>query len=330
MPSSNFDERYPAMFQPGGETTGMIVEDPTAYHSERAQTLHVMPEPIMPEHVPPLHEGHEPTRGGNAEAAPWPFLTWLGPLLVAFVLLAGGVFSLSAQYWLPSATTFDPSKFQGVDLQPWGYAVVTAAAPLFMAGCGILGALVFLASRRDADREASFRRGFGVLAAAIGVAGWVGMFAPSMFPQALSNFGDNSGGYAAMPWTYLVGGSGLWLFILALSMTAVLTVLPPGQGRPRPLRGLGLGAVLSMAGTYALLAPYLHPTATGTVIVELANGAQATSQGWAALAPTLAAPLLLVGLAVIGWAVLYLAATARRGPAAEGGPSAVEPENEES
>lgn len=348
MPSRNFDERYPAMFQPGGEADGTADWAPATgsagpippMHEQRGHQA-TAPEPgrglAGPHAAEPgdaatfLHGEQASAAGGSVAPGPWPLRLWLGPLAAALAMLAGGVFAMTAQYWVPSAMTIDPSNFGGVDLQPWGYAAMDAAPPLFLAGSGILAGLLFLASRRSAGREPALRRSFGVLAAALGVAGWVGMFAVAMFPQALSQWtsSNNNGRPSPMPWTYVVGGSGMWLFMLALAMAAVLIVLPPRRQEAGTRRGLLYGAALAGAGTFALFAPYLYPTATGTVVVQLSGGGQATRQGWAALAPGLAIPLLMVGFAVIGWALLAFATTPRRSPEADGGPSAVEPESME-
>lgn len=88
-----------------------------------------------------------------------------------------------------------------------------------------------------------------------------------------------------------------------------------GGARPSTVRGLWFGT--AAAGMAALFAPYLFPLATGTVVVELADGGQATHQDWAISAQNLVSPLLLVGLLVLGWALVSLAVTPRRGPAAE-------------
>lgn len=272
MSRRSFDERYPAMFQPGGEGAEALVWAPAEVRGETAVPSRNAQEPEHPVEPDPLAvsaAGPMAMEDETLDPPPWPPRLWLGILAAAIAMIAGGVFALTAQYWVPSAMEIDPSKFGGV------------------------------------------------LSATLGVAGWAGMYAMAIFPEALTQWSSGKGQRYAMPWTYMVGGSGMWLFILALGMVAVLVVVPQRRHNARPLRGLLLGAALWAAGMFAMFAPYIYPTATGTVIVELSGGGQAAHQDWAALARNVVTPLLLAACLVIGWALVSLVSPARTAPEAE-------------
>lgn len=370
MSSRNFDERYPSMFQPGGDGGDAPAWSPAEGGAALAGPTGaaLAPATVPKEKTGPVTEKPDtvtaaPSRDAKMDSPAWPPWRWLIALGAAVVMIAAGVFTLMAQYWVPSSMEMDPSQFQGIELQPWGQVVFAAAPALFTTGVGILAAMLFLASRRKAEWEPALRISFAVVAVTVGAAGWVGLFAIVIFPDAMSQW-SRAAGNMAMPWTYLVRFSGSWLFVAALLMLAVLFVVPrrwrqsfsdndmtddaglpdladkgtthqsfnsseanPSKsqlsgrqstiGRPSSMRGLWFGTAAVAAGMFAMFAPYLFPTATGTVMVELADGGQTSHQDWAVLAQNLITPLLLVGFLVLGWALVSLAITPRTGPAAE-------------
>ncbi|MGP9501404.1 hypothetical protein ACT3TS_04235 [Specibacter sp. AOP5-B1-6] len=349
MAARQFDERYPAMFQPGGDgadvSAATVAEIsaaavvPSKESGPHAREPEIVVEPVPerpgpvperpgPELTPTPQEIPTPAAGASAE---WPAWRWPVPLAAALVMLAAGVFSLTVQYWLPAAATADPSASQGITLQPWGELISSAAPALLGTGVGILGALLFLASRRRAAAEVGFRAAFGLLALAAGVAGWVFLFATFLFPEVMNLQGSGYAERQQTPWTYLVMPVGTWLFAVAVLMLAALCVVPrrwragspdgevlPTGGRPSARRALVLGAATAAAGMCALFASYLFPLATGTVTVHAASGDVLSHSDWAVLARFLGPPLLLAGLVVLAWAVLSLALTPRRAAGAPG------------
>lgn len=365
MSNRNFDERYPSMFQPGGDgderPAGVPVESGKALPSLTGAALApatVPKEKSWPVTEKPDYMTAASGRDAKMASTAWPPWRWFVAVGAAIAMIAAGVFALTAQYWVPSSMETDPSKFQGIELQPWGQVVFAAAPALMTAGTAILAALLFLASRRKAEWEPALRTSFAVAAVTLAIAGWVGMFAIVIFPGAMSQWSRGAKNMA-FPWTYLLSSSGSWLFVAALLMLAVLVVVPrrwrqslvdsgmtadagppdladegpthqgsnspeadpfeyqPTGARPSSTRGVCAGTATVAAGMLALFAPYLFPTATGTVLVELANGGQTSHQDWAISAQNLVTPLLLVGFLVLGWALVSLAITPRNGPAAE-------------
>lgn len=339
------------MFQPGGDgadvSAGTVAESSAAAVVPAKESQLPVREPetmVEPEPAPGPGPGPEPAaeRPGPAMAPTpqqiptpvagastgQPVWRWPVPLAAAIVMIAGGLFSLTAQYWLPAANSVDSTAFPTFNVQPWGQIIPQAAPALLGTGVGILGALLFLASRRHAAAEPALRAVFGALALAVGVAGWMLLFATVLFPEVM--YRGNSG-YAERPqtpWTYLVMPVGTWLLAVAVLMLAVLCVVPrragsqdgqvlPAGGRPSARRALVFGAATAAAGLCALFAPYLFPTATGTVTIEVSPGVTFGQSGWAVMAQFLGPPLLLAGLVVLAWAFLSLALSPRR---AAGGP----------
>lgn len=369
---NKFDERYPAIFQPGGdglpraaETRSPPVQLAVPLHPQVpvGQPSLMQPGPIgrpgpigqplvlaepglgtrMPAapvaeqdavgqaatgaEPPGLVPGYGPQAAGTS--APWPALRWLVPLGAAVAMLAAGAFSLTAQYWVAASMELDPSKFHGIELQPWGQIIYQAAPALLGTGCGILAGLLFLASRRQAGLEGVLRTAFGLLALAVGVAGWTALFANVIFPSASNNSSAAyDGSPRQIPWTYVLMPCGTWLLAVALILLAVLFVVPPrwqrGRpdsdgaaenlptgGRPSARRGLWFGAAAVAAAAFAMFAPYMVPLSTGIHTVVTEDGGSYSEQAWAAMAWFLATPLLLAGLGVLGWASVSVAIAPR-------------------
>lgn len=369
MTNHDFDERYPAIFQPGGEgrTDASVTGDgkeaaagsnqqeqpaghgPASTGADAGAPQNAGPAPQNATPAPQQSEAKEQPAAAQ-QSKPWPPHLWIVSLAAAVVMIAAGVFALTVQHWLPSSTEIDPADFSGIELQPWGHIIFTAAPPLIGAGVGILAAMLFLASRGSAPRETTLRRAFAVLTLAVGAAGWTALFATAIFPGVAATW---AGGYTSrpvMPWTYLVSFTGVWLFSLALLMLASLIVVPrqwqgppdePDQsdnqdhtddggmqegarpsgtlrslGRPSVMRGLFFGTAAALAGMFVLFSPYIFPEATGMVMVELPDGSQATHQDWAVTAQALVTPLLAAGFMVLAWSLVTLAVTLRESPVA--------------
>lgn len=363
MAAQGFDERYPAMFQPGGEDTPDAPftgggKESAAGSTQQEQGAEQAPATAGAGAVAPQDAGPAPQESELTEQPvhaqlpkAWPPHLWIIALAAAGVMIAGGVFALTVQYWLPSSMEMDPADFSGIELAPWGQIIFGASPPLIGVGVGILAAMLFLAARRSAAMEPILLRAFAVLTVVVGVTGWTALFATVIFPGVAATWEAGYGGRPAMPWTYLVSFTGVWLFSLALLMLAALIVVPrqwqqpahgPGghnewdapedtddggthdgaspsgslrlPGRPSAMRGLSLGAAAAAAGMFVLFAPYIFPQATGMVMVELPNGSQATHQDWAVTAQVLVTPLLLSGFLVLAWSLVTLAVTPREPP----------------
>lgn len=352
MKNSEFDERYPAIFQAGGEQHERSAVPPApasvkprAVAADEPARRPPVLEPVsrdpkyLPDNRPTTPDSDmsadEPPTVSTmstvaSNPAPWPAWRWLIPVGVALFLLAAGVFCLGAQYWVPASLKIDPSKFHGLNVQPWGLFVYQAAPFLFGGGAGIIGGILFLASRRWAARETILRTAFGLFALAVGVAGWVTNFAMVFFPEAsYQRTTDYTGAPQPAPLAYVLMSCGVWLLCLALVMLAVLFVVPrrwrhewpeagdgahqnvPTDRGPSAGRGLVFGVAALALSVFVLFAPYMFPMSTGVQTVQTADGGTYSQQAWAALAQGLLIPLMLAGMIVLSWACIRLAVTPR-------------------
>lgn len=306
-----FDDRYPAIFQPGGN------ELPRASGPARRDDPAPLPGEPDPQQGDPLPE---PADIPADAATPWPVWLWLVPLGTAVAMLAAGFFALTAQYWLEASMVASPANSLGVGPEPWGQRVNQAAPALLSVGFGLLAALLFLATRIRAQTEAAGRTVFGVLTLLVGVAGWIALYAFVLFPEQ-ANFASAAydGSPRRTPWTYVVMSCGPQLLVLALFMLAVLVVVPrlwqdnptegeqPGPlqatGKPSVRRGAWFGAITVAAGLLALFAAVLFPPVE-TARSWAMESAQSYLPAWSELVQFVTPPLMLGGLGVLAWAAI--------------------------
>lgn len=330
MATNEFDERYPALFQPGGEEPG--TEPAMAAPAPTGQVHTAQQEGVTP---PVGAAGH--TANAAAEPAPGeaarPALKWLAPLATAVLMIAAGVFALTAQYWIEASMVPGPGDSNRGMSSTWGYDIAAAGSGLTTVGLGIVAVCLFLASRLQAATEALGRTAFGAFTVAVGIAGLVCLFAFALFPeQADYTAAAYDGATRRTPWPIVVMPTGLWLVCLSALMLAVLIVVPkvwvegPGgddasedsleQGRPSLKRATWFGGGAVAAGLLALLAPHLFSAAD--------RGAQQFDRLPSLSGPQFAqlpAPALLVaGLLILGWAAIRSAMVTR----ADKAPSGVE------
>lgn len=230
-------------------------------------------------------------------------------------MLALGAFCITAQYWLPAAKTVNPADYHGLNLDPWGRVIFMAAPALLSGGFGLMGALLFVASRRSARAEPAYLLALGLLGVLVSAAGYVALFANFLFPEALQfRSTGNETVPPDIPWPYAIGPSGVSLLTLGLLMLAVLLVVPrrwqPGGLERRATLRAGraragwFGAVCLAGGVFSMMTPYLFPLSTGSQTVELANGGTTLLQSWTNQAGILMPSLLLVGVVAVAWAVI--------------------------
>ncbi|MEO8220406.1 MAG: hypothetical protein ABI563_06445 [Specibacter sp.] len=159
MGNLDFDDRYPAMFQPGGDglpvSKAVPVPAPAQTSVLPAAAQHV---PLDP---PPARAGNlleksrdapavettggdEPGSAGSADKQPpWSVRTWVTGVAAALLCLVAGFFALTATTWIPASRIAKPEDYLGMAVLPWGWLLVDAAAPLVVAA---IGAAMLLAS----------------------------------------------------------------------------------------------------------------------------------------------------------------------------------------
>ncbi len=140
-----FDDRYPAIFQPGGN------ELPRA--SAPARREDPAPEPGHP--GPQRTEDPEPADvpAEQATGTPRPLWIWCVPLAAALAMLAAGIFALTAQYWLQPSMVARPANSLGVVPEPRGQRVNRATPALLSVGLGLLAASFFCFTAPGTHRD---------------------------------------------------------------------------------------------------------------------------------------------------------------------------------
>jgi hypothetical protein len=340
-----FDARYPAIFQPGGDGEPQAAEQ-APVHVDRTQSNFIrVPAVTAPAGTDAGAERRLAADAGMPEAARAagtsvaaahrPRRSWVPAVVVAVLMLAVGVFGMTAQYWLPAARTSNPADYHGLIMEPWGHVSYMAAPAFLVGGFSIAAAMLFLASRRAGRAELVYRLALGLLGALVAAAGFVALFANFLFPEALE-LGplEDQSASPNLPWTYAVMPSGVSLLTLGLLVLAVLLVVPRlrQSGGREPwatlregrVRAAWLGAVCLACGTGAMMAPYLFPLSTGSRTVELANGGTAEMQSWVNQAGILMPSLLLAGVIAVAWATILPVVAPTVAPPAEPGLDAVE------
>ncbi|ALE07134.1 hypothetical protein AL755_19405 [Arthrobacter sp. ERGS1:01] len=320
MGNARFDDRYPEIFQAGGDS-GLRSPEPSPHagvdvSDDAGSVITDRIDPAPRDDAPVPASLSAPTDLPAALPEPaWSPRRWVPAVAAAVLMLAVAVFCITAQYWLPAAKTSNPADYHGLTMDPWG-RVIFMAAPAFLAGgLGIVGALLFLASRRSAKAELACRLALGVLGVLVSAAGYVALFANFLFPEALQ-FGSPGDETVTpdIPWPYAIGPSGVSLLTLGLLILAVLLVVPRrwqsgGPERRATLRSgraraAWFGAACLAGGVFSMMLPYIFPLSTASQTVELANGGTTLMSSWSNQAGILMPSLLLVGVIAVAWAVI--------------------------
>ncbi|WP_146070208.1 hypothetical protein [Arthrobacter sp. GMC3] len=314
-----FDQRYPAIFQPGGNELPRVTT--TASKSEPRTSS------VGPAHPVDVETSSSPTTTAQPLApsveTPGLWRGWIAPLAAAAAMLSAGVFVITAQYWLAASMVVGPADSLGVEPEPWGQSVNRAAPALLTVGFGLLAVVLFLASRNRPATETAARNAFVVLALCLGVAGWIALYAFYLFPeQAQFSGAAYDGTPRRTPWPFVVMPCGPALLTVALVMLAVLIVVPrrwpinpagaedsgtvQASGKPSIGRGICFGLVAAVAGVMALVAPTLFQQPQNMRSGE-GDSVVTVFPSWPELMQYLSPPLLVVSLGTLAWAAIHLA-----------------------
>lgn len=185
---SGIDPRYPAEFQAGGDAP-QYARASSASESVKAAGTSPKTDPILSDEdsIPRLVaaesesiSGQKTTisaeRIGTTQGEAWAFdgtapqplpaKAWVLGLGVTLILLLLAAFTAAVAKLSPSSATIDRNNIVDSIASPWGLLIQAATAPLMVAAISLVGALFFVASRRNLARAKLFRGfvlGLGIL-----------------------------------------------------------------------------------------------------------------------------------------------------------------------
>ncbi|WP_449373945.1 hypothetical protein [Arthrobacter psychrolactophilus] len=299
------------MFQPGGEN--------------HAQTLVAhAPEPnIDAAPKPSPAASPEPDSDTAAEAAAPPHLrdpapwamrwtarSWLVCGAAVLASFAGAAFCLLAVVLIPDASSSDPSRFHGVMVFPWGYAIVPGASALFVAGLGMVAGMLFLASRYYLAHSHWLRAGLAVVGLAALAGGTLGMFSMSIWPEMYYDPTRYQSTTVTIPWIEVMQAATLPLLVLGLAIMALLIITYSRSARSGGAvsgkAALLVGAFFNAAALWCCFAMQLFPLQLE--VETRSNGAfEYPTTPWPQTIMVAVWPLSLVGTVVFLGGVLLLA-----------------------
>lgn len=342
MGSQEFDRRYPAMFQPGGEDGAdeLFVPSPLPHREHAdAQLQDTAGAQALAPAGPSLagafevsarrqdeaHSAGEPdelngpgrgdvkTARGPVRVIEWSARTWTLCLAVILLTFAGSAFCMVAVQVIPGAASVDPTQFHGMMVAPWGSLILPGTSALLTAALGMLAGLFFAAARHYTAR-AWWCQG---AAAAVGLAalagGFLGMFSEMLFAETLYNPRTYQGNYY-FPW-FIVFQQAAWqLLLLGLGILALVAIVRLGRGgvpaTPSAGGALWTGILMVCAGVWTWFALQFYPLAEGRM-VNLDGQQPYMMQPWTTIISQAGGPLIAVGSAALFWWVFILATTRR-------------------
>lgn len=342
----DFDDRYPAMFHPGGD--GLPVPKAVPVPAAALAAAPPATAPPMPLDPPPARAGNlleknqdapavETTVGEESGSAgstdqqpPWSVRTWVAGFAAALLCLAAGIFALTATTWIPASRIAKPEDYLGMAVLPWGWLLVDAAAPLVVVGLGMLALMLFLGSLHFPNNARTLRAGVAAIGAAMLLLGIVGIFFDQLFPSPMVMTIDPRNPQRPVPWQLFLGQSTSSFMVVGLLALAVVAVLRPAHVDPDAEPPAGAPAGNASSGTapsakaawlvglallgfaaFALFAQLMFPLSMAIeTLVEGDHMSQTTP--WPQRIIPLAGPCILVGAGTLLWGVLIGATSQRR------------------
>ncbi|RAN77650.1 hypothetical protein B5P43_19600 [Bacillus sp. SRB_336] len=330
---SGFDERYPAIFQPGGEGLPRTFSGPAESGRQDPEPAEFGTADLPQLQQPPVHQpagvvpsvdqaaesgaGDEAQDAGDAGHAapgpvPWTARTWFFGLGAGVAAIVLGLLCLL------------PKKTPALDPATANYVLVTLFFPLtdkvlalgpviIIAGMGLLVAM-FLTGAPRHPRASPWLRGAAALVAvtAMAAAGF-SLFAVTLHPEMLSSmFGSPEGSSVSYPWFQLTTIATVPLALFGLFAGAAVAIVRPDAGGRNSLstaRAVATGVVLLVGAAVAFYAPQIFTGSLGSSTFGTGqDGIPLTP--WPVTLIQLGPHLLLVGLAALLLAVFLRLTTA--------------------
>lgn len=305
MGNSDFDERYPAMFQPGGET------GPDEWPAPEPEAVDVAA-PVVPPQVPapeavstslapkstevaleplPGRAGEEDRRGVQEVSQPapepvrhWNGRAWLQGLGVSVAVMAAGLFCWTAQLLMGGGRHYTRRSH-------WLRAVVLT---------------------------------LGLVAAALA---WMALTSSRLFvEQFYSQSQQFSEDEAVIEWPHILNMSVTPLILLALGILAAWVIVGP-NGRISSSAALGVAAVLLVSGLLGTFSTQLFPVSGALHVVTLED-LQIQLQPWTQFWNQASPQILAVAAAALLCPMVVRAAARERSFAASNEEREPEPAKE--
>lgn len=312
MGQMNFDPRYPAEFQPGGDSLPWVAtaelgspqSDPpqleervsVATDTRGQNGAQVAADPAdcaASEEAPPVELVNEPV--------PWTARTWLVGLGAGVVTILFGIFCL-----LPKAPhvdgSFDANYMSVALFFPLPNKWLALGPFILIAGMGMLVTMLIAGAPRHPKAVRWLRSAAALLAIGALSAATIALYATTWHPGILfAMYGDPAQSPEIYPWLQLTYLSTMPLALFGLCAGAALVILRPtdsGKNAPSAVHAFATGIVLLVGTAVAFNAPEIFFSSMGpkTFTFEDAN-MQLTP--WPVTLIQVAPYLLLVGLAAM-------------------------------
>ena len=341
MGNSNFDQRYPAMFQPGGEDHPaeqyfpQPPEQQVPERQEQPQPPELSPEQQthpstatgakasvapVPGMKPPGEDELNPEQIDEPLAAPapvtrrvnrWSTRSWIICGLAIVLVFAGSAFCFSATALIPGSASLDPTRFHGIMVVPWGQVIFLGGPALLTAGLAILAAMFLLAARGYPRLAWQFQAVAGVAGLVTLGLGLMAVFSDRLFTNLLYDPANFQMGSNPLPWYSVFALAASHLMILGPVVLALVVILHPGkQGTPgaaTPKTTFWTGVLITAAGIWVWFSPQFFPLARGARLEMLDQNI--TTAPWTYSLSQAGGPLVLVGTLVLFWWVFIVATT---------------------
>ena len=318
MGKQGFDQRYPAMFQPGGEE--WPVPEPAIAGS-------VPPEPL-PQVIPPsvLAIAAAGNVAGNEnvddeprselaavataeQAMPWGSRVWLAGGAMALLSLAAAVFCFVAVTLIPSAREWNMNGESSSAATPWGYPIFPGAAAFLTASAGMLAAMLLLGSWQFGSRW--LRAGAAVVGLVALAGGMVGFFGGTFWPEMFYGSYQTDPSNVPFQWPMLLQSIGSPLSTLGLMILSVVVIVRPDgvrKGHASGRKALSVAFILVAAALWAWFCPTLFPEQSLNTPITV-DGNEFWAMPWTGSMMQAGGPLAMVAAGVLMWAALLLASS---------------------
>ncbi|MHA7175317.1 hypothetical protein ACX80D_01545 [Arthrobacter sp. Sr24] len=337
MGNNNFDRRYPAMFQPGGEehaSQGYFPEPESEPEkqppTDAGASVRTVPAPVasLPEgqkaaaEVEQKAQVHGPerederihellARPATRRVSHWSTRSWIICGLAIVLVFAGSAFCFSATALTPGSASLDPTPFHGIMVIPWGQVIFLGGPALLTAGLAITAAIFLLAARGYPQQAWRFQAAAGVAGLVTLGLGLMAVLSEQLFTKLLYSPVNYQMDSNPLPWYSVFALIASHLMILGPAVLALVVVLHPGKegtpGAATPKMTFLTGALITAAGIWVWFSPQFFPLARGRRI-ELMDQ-NITTTPWTYSLSQAGGPLVLVGTLVLFWWVFIVATT---------------------